>query len=312
MSDRADDPDRPGLSPTDPSPTDPSQDDRGRAWDFYQLTKPRITFLVAVTAAMGFVLGSRAEIDWPRLVWTVVGTALVSAGASALNHHGERHLDAKMERTRDRPLPAGRLSPGWAMALGVSAGSFGVLALWFWVNTLTAGLAVLAFVSYVWVYTPLKRVSSLATLVGAVPGALPPVMGWTAARGALGAGAWALFAILFLWQLPHFLAIAWLCRHDYARAGFPMLPVIHPDGKSTSRQALMYAVALLPVSLLPTALGLAGSGYLLGALALGAVFLAATVSFARAPERASARRLMLVSVLYLPALFAGLLLDRLT
>lgn len=280
------------------------------AADLYQLTKPRITSLVSVTAAMGFILGSTSEVDWLRLAWTVVGTALVSAGASSLNHYGEREWDKKMERTRNRPLPAGRLRPVWAVVLGLGAGVLGLVSLLTQVNGLTALLALVALVSYVWVYTPLKRVSSLSTLVGAVPGALPAVMGWTGARDALGGGAWVLFAILFLWQLPHFLAIAWLCRDDYARAGFPMLPVIHPDGRSTSRQAVLYAAVLVPVSLGPTLLGLTGPWYLLGALILGLMFVAASLAFARAPGHQSARRLVLASVFYLPALFVGLLLDR--
>lgn len=281
-----------------------------RAHDIWELTKPRITGLVAVTAAMGFVLGSSASVDWMVCAWTVVGTALVSAGASAFNHHGERRIDALMVRTRDRPLPAGRLQPWSAVALGLAASAAGILILGWQANTLAALLGAVALVCYVWVYTPLKRVSHLSTLVGAVPGALPPMMGWAAASGELEPGAWVLFAILFLWQLPHFMAIAWMCRNDYARAGLPMLPVVEPDGRSTARQAVLYAAALVPVSLLPTVLGVTGSVYLGVGLFLSLALLGTAVGFARSVEERTAKRLLLASVVYLPALCLGLVLDR--
>ncbi|MCP4204992.1 MAG: protoheme IX farnesyltransferase [bacterium] len=291
-------------------PAVPEEPGRSRAHDIWELTKPRITFLVAVTAAMGFVLGSSARVDWLACAWTVVGTALVSAGASAFNHHGERRIDALMERTRNRPLPAGRLEPWSAIVLGLGASAAGIVILGWQANPLAALLGAVALVSYVWVYTPLKRVSHLSTLVGAVPGALPPMMGWAAASGGLGPGAWALFAILFLWQLPHFMAIAWMCRNDYARAGLPMLPVVEPDGGSTARQAVLYAAALVPVSLLPTVLGVTGSWYLGVGLLLSLGLLGTAVGFARSVEERTAKRLLLASVVYLPALCLGLVLNR--
>lgn len=282
----------------------------GRFRDIYELTKPRITFLVAITAAMGFVVGSGRIVDWIVFAWTVLGTALVSAGASAFNHHGEREVDALMERTRDRPLPAGRLQPEWALAVGVTGSAVGIALLGWQTNSLAALLGLIALVSYVWVYTPLKRVSSVSTLVGAVPGALPPMMGWAAARGDVGVGGWTLFAILFLWQLPHFMAIAWMCRDDYARAGLPMLPVVEPDGRSTARQAVLYAAALVPVSLLPSLLEITGRVYLGVGLALSVGLLATAVRFFRAVNELTARRLLMASVVYLPALCLALVLDR--
>lgn len=284
----------------------------GRFRDIYELTKPRITFLVAVTAAMGFVVGSGKTIDWLALGATVIGTALVSAGASAFNHHGERAIDALMERTRNRPLPAGRMEPGAAVAVGITGSALGVALLGWQANPLAAFLGLVALVSYVWVYTPLKRLSGIATLVGAVPGALPPVMGWAAARGDLGVGAWSLFGILFFWQLPHFMAIAWLCRDDYARAGLQMLPVNAPDGRSAAQQGVLYAAALVPVSLLPTFLGLAGGFYFGAGLVLSLGLLAAAVGFSRSVGERTAKRLLMASVVYLPALCLALVLDRTT
>jgi protoheme IX farnesyltransferase len=234
----------------------------------------------------------------------------VAAGASVLNQVVERDTDALMRRTAERPLPAGRLDPDAALVLGVTLGVVGLFSLAIWVNLLTALVGAVALAGYVFVYTPLKRTSRLATLIGAVPGALPPVMGWTAARDSLEPGAWILFGILFLWQLPHFLAIAWLCREDYARAGFPMLPVVEPDGRSTGRQAILYAAALVPVSLLPAVIGLSGTAYFLGALVLGLTFLGFCVAFAQSFSTAAARRLLLASVLYLPAVLIVMLLDR--
>ncbi|MDX1503323.1 MAG: heme o synthase [Thermoanaerobaculia bacterium] len=282
----------------------------GMAADLLDLTKPRINLMVVVTAAIGLLLGGGSSLSLELAVHALLGTSLVAAGGSALNHLLERETDALMRRTAGRPLPAGRLSPDLALLFGVGLASLGLLELAIFVNLLTALIGAAAFAGYVLVYTPLKRVTSLATLVGAVPGALPPVMGWTAARGDLEPGAWVLFGILFLWQLPHFLAIAWLCREDYARAGFPMLPVREPDGRSTARQALLYTLALVPVSLLPSALGLSGAPYFLGALVLGLVFLGFGVAFSARSSTGSARRLLLASVLYLPAVLVVMLVDR--
>jgi protoheme IX farnesyltransferase len=259
---------------------------------------------------LGFLLGLEGEFSPSLLAYTLLGTGLLSAGGSALNHFWERDSDALMERTSRRPVAAGRMHWRQALAFGVVLAAIGASVLVIRVNWLTAALGLLAFLSYVLVYTPLKKVTSLATLVGAVPGALPPVMGWTAAQGELAPGAWILFGILFLWQLPHFLAIAWLCRGDYARAGFPMLPVVEPDGRSTARQAVLYGATLLPVSLMPAFLGLAGPSYLLGAAILGLVFLGACLAFLRSAGNRSARRLLLVSIVYLPAVLAVMLVDR--
>ncbi len=278
--------------------------------DLVALTKPRITSMVVLTAGIGLLLASpTSPAPWTAF-HTLAGTWLVAAGSSALNHFLERDRDARMRRTADRPLPSGRLRPATALLLGAGLSGVGTLELARWVGAVPALLGVAAWVSYVAIYTPLKLKSPLATLVGAVPGAIPPMIGWSAVTGGLGTGAWLLFALLFLWQLPHFLAIAWMCRDDYARAGFPMLPVVHPDGRSTARQMLLYSAALLPVSLGPTALGLAGFPYFVGALALGLGFLACCWQFGRSFSERAARRVLLASVVYLPAVLAVMVLDR--
>lgn len=278
--------------------------------DLIELTKPRITLMVVLTAGIGLLLASGGEATLALVVHTLVGTGLVAAGSSALNQVLERDLDALMERTAQRPLPAGRMHPDAALLFGVALSIVGLIELTVFVNLLTALLGTLALASYVFLYTPLKRVSSLATVIGAIPGAIPPLMGWTAVTNQIGLGAWVLFGILFLWQLPHFLAIAWMCREDYARAGLPMLPVVEPDGRSTARQMVLWGAALLPVSLLPTVLGLTGITYFLGTLALGCFFLAVCVAFALSFSTQAARRVLLVSVLYLPAVLAVMVLDR--
>lgn len=278
--------------------------------DLIELTKPRITLMVVLTAGIGLLLASGGEATLALVVHTLVGTGLVAAGSSALNQVLERDLDALMERTAQRPLPAGRMHPDAALLFGVALSIVGLIELTVFVNLLTALLGTLALASYVFLYTPLKRVSSLATVIGAIPGAIPPLMGWTAVTNQIDLGAWVLFGILFLWQLPHFLAIAWMCREDYARAGLPMLPVVEPDGRSTARQMVLWGAALLPVSLLPTVLGLTGITYFLGTLALGCFFLAVCVAFALSFSTQAARRVLLVSVLYLPAVLAVMVLDR--
>jgi len=278
--------------------------------DLVELTKPRITLMVVVTAGIGLLLASGGRVPMAMVLHALVGTGLVAAGSAALNHVLERDIDALMRRTANRPLPAGRMSPDLALTLGVGLAVAGLVELTLGVNLLTALLGAAALAGYVFVYTPLKKISPLATVVGAVPGAIPPMMGWVAVTGSLDPGAWVLFAILFLWQLPHFLAIAWMCREDYARAGLPMLPVIHPDGRSTARQMVLYGAALLPVSLLPSMLGLTGSAYFLGAMGLGLFFLAMCVAFAVSLSALAARRVLLTSVLYLPAVLAVMVLDR--
>jgi len=280
-----------------------------RLHDFVELTKPRITFLVLVTAAVGYALGLRGAFEASTFLFLMCGTALLSGGASALNQYLERDADARMRRTRNRPIPAGRVAPAEALAFGLvicAAGhAFLVASGW-----LAALLGLASAASYLLVYTPLKRVTSLCTVVGAVPGALPPMMGWAAARGRLDAGAWTLFAILFLWQLPHFLSLAWMYREDYERGGFPMLPVTDRDGSATGRQAVLYAAALLPATLLAGVLAGAGEAFLWSALALGLLFLGFSVRFAWKRTVASARGLFLLSVLHLPAVLTLLVLGR--
>ena len=282
----------------------------GGSNDWIELTKPRITLMVLLTAGIGILLAATSAPSLELIVSTLLGTWLVAAGSSAINHALEHELDARMERTANRPVAAGRMTARAAIIFGLVVGGGGLYLLAWRVNGLTALLGLIAFLGYVVVYTPLKIKSSLSTVVGAVPGAIPPMMGWTAVAGELEPGAWALFGILFLWQLPHFLAIAWMCREDYARAGFPMLPVIQPSGHSTARQMVLYSLALIPVSLAPTALGLAGPSYFVGALLLGLVYTAFGIVFARELSDGAARRVLLVSVVYLPAVLGVLALDR--
>jgi len=280
-----------------------------RLADFFELTKPRITFLVLVTTAVGYAVGLSGSFDPAAFAALLAGTALVSGGASALNQYWEREADSRMHRTRSRPIPSGRLMPGDALAFGlvISTAGFALLAT---VNGATYFLGVAALASYVLAYTPLKRVTPLCTVVGAVPGAIPPMMGWAAARGTLDPGAWGLFSLLFLWQLPHFLAIGWMFRDDYERGGFPMLMVVDRDGSSTARQAVLACAALLPVTVLAGALVSGGLVYLAGALALGGVFLASSLRFALRRTVPAARGLFLVSILYLPAVLALMVFDR--
>ncbi len=280
-----------------------------RAADFVELGKPRITFLVVVTAAVGYALGAPVFHSGVFLL-VLCGTALVAGGASALNQYAEREADARMLRTRGRPLPAGRLTPAEALSFGLSISALGLALLAAGTNLLTFALGLAALVSYVLAYTPLKRVTSLCTVVGAVPGAIPPLMGWAAARGSLDRTAWALFAILFLWQLPHFLALAWIYREDYARGGFPVLSLADEDGASAARQALLYAAALLPVTLAAGLFAGAGMVFLVGALTSGVGFLACAALFARRRQVSWARRLFLVSVLYLPTVLSLMVFDR--
>lgn len=279
-----------------------------RAADFLALTKPRLNLLVVATTLAGYYLGAE-RFDPGLLTSTVVGTALVAGGAAAFNQIFERNTDALMRRTRTRPLPGGRMRVVTAVwfALALSLGGLALLAVG--ANRLAAGVAAATLLSYALVYTPLKSKTSLSTLVGGVPGGLPAMIGWAAATNTLSIEAWVLFAIVFLWQMPHFLAIAWLCREDYARAGLPMLPVVEPDGRSTGRQVVLYASVLVPVSLAPTLVGLAGRVYFGGALILGLIFLGFAVQFARQRTNDTARRLFLGSISYLPLLW-GLMLGN--
>jgi protoheme IX farnesyltransferase len=270
--------------------------------DWLELSKPRITTMVVVTALVGFVTASPRPWAATVLAAALVGTGLVAAGASVLNQVMERDTDALMLRTRTRPLPSGRVGPRAATLFGALLTAAGLATLLSACGPLAAAVAFVTWASYLFAYTPLKRRTPLATLVGAVPGALPPVIGWAAARGSLDAGAFILFAILFLWQVPHFLAIAWLYREDYARASFPMLPVLDRDGAFTGRQVVVHSLALLLVSLAPVAAGLAGPFYLAGAFVLGVGLTLFALRLARARDLVAARGLFLASVLYLPAL----------
>jgi protoheme IX farnesyltransferase len=278
--------------------------------DFVALTKPRITATVMLTTLVGFVVAGAGAVDFPALAAALVGTGLVAAGASALNMLIERGTDARMLRTRTRPLPAGRLRPADALAFGAALTAAGLGTLYWLSGPTAAAVAFVTWASYLFLYTPLKTRTSLSTIVGAFPGALPPVIGWAAATNRLEPGAYVLFAILFLWQIPHFLAIAWIYREDYARGGLPMLPVLDPEGRLTGRQVVANSLALALVSVAPVAAGLAGRAYLVGSLLLGAAFVGAAVRMAVARDLPAARALFASSVLYLVALCALLLADR--
>jgi protoheme IX farnesyltransferase len=283
---------------------------RAAVTDFVELTKPRITLLVVFMSLVGFVMGSRGAVSVLALGAAVLGTGLVAAGASAHNMVLERATDALMWRTRERPIPSGRIRPLEGALFGLVLTSVGLLELLWLVGALAAALALLTWGTYLFLYTPLKTRTSLSTVVGAFPGALPPVIGWAAARGTLDHGAFALFAILFLWQIPHFLAIAWLYREDYARAGLPMLPVLDETGRLTGRQAVANSLALLLVSLAPTAAAMTGRLYLVGALLLGALFVGVAVRAAVRRSLRDARLLFLASLAYISLLSTLLLLDR--
>ena len=284
---------------------------RARAVDYVELLKPRIMMLVLTTVAVGYVLGATGPVDVPSLVRVVLGVCLVGGGAAILNHYVERDLDMRMERTRNRPLPAGRVGSGEARAVGVACLAVGVGWLWVWVNPLTALLGAGAASVYVFVYTAMKLWTPLNTLVGAVVGALPPVMGWAGATGELSIGAWCLFAVVFAWQLPHFFAIAWYHREDYLRAGMKMAGILDASGWTTSLRVTLFCLALLPVSLLPTVAGTVGMGYLIAALVLGLVLLSFAIRLMVKRSSRSARSFFLCSVVYLSALFGSMTLDRL-
>lgn len=277
---------------------------------YLELTKPGITRLVALTAAVGFWLASTSPIDWWRLAHALIGITLAAAGANALNQVIEGDVDARMRRTAVRPLPSHRLGRGPALAFALALALGGTLYLLTFVNAASALLVAATIVSYVGVYTPLKQRTSLNTLVGAVPGALPIVAGWAAAGRPLGFAAWSLFWVVFFWQIPHFLALAWLHREDYVRGGFAMLTADDPRGESTGRQILLYGLALVPVTLLPTLFGLTGGIYYGGALLLGVAFLGLGIAMVVRPSVDSARRLFLGSVLYLPALLLLMVVDK--
>jgi protoheme IX farnesyltransferase len=283
---------------------------RSRAADYAALAKPRLNLLVVASTLAGYVMAGGEPGSVTALLCTVIGTGLVAGGAAAFNQVIERDTDGLMRRTRTRPLPDGRLGAPEAVRYAAVLSIAGLIVLGAGVNALAAAVALTTLASYAVVYTPLKRRTSFATVIGAIPGALPPVIGWAAAENGLSLGAWVLFGILFLWQLPHFLAIAWMYREDYARAGLPMLPVIEPDGRSTARQAVVYAAALLPLALAPTLVGMSGTIYFAGALVLTLVFVAMAGRFALSRAARDARNLFLWSIVYLPILWTLMIADR--
>jgi heme o synthase len=279
--------------------------------DYVALTKPRLNFLVVATSAAGYYLGGAGSTDFVSMVQAVTGTALVAGGAAALNQLYERDTDALMRRTRLRPLPAGRIAPADARIFGLALSACGLVILAARANWLSAGLALATLITYLVIYTPMKRRTPLSTIVGAVPGALPALIGWTASHGGIDRSGAALFAIVFCWQLPHFMAIAWLYREDYALAGFPMLPVIDPDGKRAGKQAVYWAFLLLLASLEPTFSGLAGNVYLAVAAVLGVALFLLAVRFATARNEATARALFYGSITYLPLLWIAMIANKL-
>jgi protoheme IX farnesyltransferase len=278
--------------------------------DYYELTKPRMNFLVVITTMVGFYMAAHAGIDWLLLLHTLLGTAATAAGASVLNQFIERDIDKLMPRTSDRPLPSGRVAPIEALIYGVSLGLAGTTYLFVTVNALTALLGAITLGTYVLLYTPMKRWTTLNTVIGAVPGAIPPMMGFTAAQGALSAEALAVFGILFFWQMPHFLAIAIMYRDDYAAGGLKMLPVVDRDLSVTGRQIVLYAAALIPATLIPVQLHMAGAMYFTAAVLLGFAFLSFGVSCATSRTRPDARKLFFASIVYLPVLLAAMMLDK--
>ncbi len=284
-------------------------DRASRLTDLITIAKPRIALMVALSTGAGYYLASPTFKLMP-LLHTLLGVLLAAAGSSALNMVWERDLDARMNRTRERPLPSGRMTPRDVMLLGLLLSTVGSVYLWLAVGPLCAVLTVGTVLGYALVYTPLKTRTSLCTVVGAIPGALPPVIGWAAAQGQLGIGGWALFAIIFLWQIPHFLAIAWIYREDYRAAGMPMLPVLDPKGQVTGRQMVLYCIALIIASLTPGLVGLGGELYFIGALLLGLAFTATALRFSLSPMTATARTVFIFSLIYLPALLALLALDK--
>ena len=282
---------------------------------YLELTKPRITWLILMSTGIGYFFGVRltgaANWSWLVLLHTIIGTGLIASGTAALNQWFERDADAKMRRTQARPLPSGRLTEGKALLFGMAISAAGFYELTLAVNLLTGLLGAFTLASYLFVYTPLKRRSRHSTTIGAIPGAMPPLIGYAAASGTLNADAWILFAILFLWQFPHFYAIAWMYREDYERAGIRMLPVVEPDGESTARQIFLYSLILLPISLIPSLLAMTGTVYLVGAIALGAYYIYSSTRVRFQRTRRQARQVLLASIVYLPLLYGLMLIDHL-
>jgi protoheme IX farnesyltransferase len=285
--------------------------ERSRFADYVSLTKPELTFLSVVTALGGFYLGVNDAIPIAAMLHTMFGTMLVGGGAGALNQYIEREYDALMRRTENRPLPAGRLTPGEVLLFGSLMSIAGILELTISTNVLSGFLAIVTLVTYLFLYTPLKRITWFSTIVGGIPGALPPMIGWSAARGQLSIEAWILFGILFFWQMPHFFSLAWMYRKDYERAGYPMLTVMDSEGKRTSMQILFYCLGLVPVSLMLTLNGSLGWTYFFGALTIGCAFAYYGVHLMITKSNADARKMFFASLLYLPALLAFMIIDKL-
>ena len=283
---------------------------REKAAAYIELTKPRIAFMLVLTSAAGFYLGTKGAFDPVLFAHSLVAITLLALGVATLNQYWERGTDQLMARTSMRPLPTRRIGETEALIFGILQCAVAEIYLFVLVNSLTAILGLVVIVGYVLVYTPLKTRTSASTAIGAIPGALPPLMGWTAAANEISLGAWALFAMQFLWQFPHFFAIAWMYREEYAKAGIVMLPVVEPEGKLTARQIVMFAIMLLPVSLAPFFFGLSGIVFLIGASVLGIWFLWTSIQSARAKTKEKARQLLLVSVIYLPILFILMVADK--
>jgi protoheme IX farnesyltransferase len=284
---------------------------RPRVIDFVALGKPELTLLSVLTAVGAAYLAAENGVPYGILLHTFVGTLLVGMGAGALNQYLERAYDALMKRTENRPLPGGRVTPKEAIAFGLIAATLGVLELSVFTTVLAGFLAIGTLATYLFLYTPLKRLTPFATVVGGVPGALPPVIGWAAVRGEVGIEAWTLFAILFFWQMPHFFALAWMYRKDYARGGYKVLTVVDPEGIATSRQIIVYSAALIPASLLPTYVGLLSPAYFCGAFVLSALFFLVALQLSRQRTSPAARRLFYASLAYVPAIILLMILDRL-
>jgi protoheme IX farnesyltransferase len=300
----------PPVAPVTPAGKKARIEMREKLAAYYELTKPRITFLVVLTTSAGFLLGTSGAFNYRLFTNTMLGVAVLCSGISTLNQWMERDLDGLMRRTAHRPLPLGTLAPRAALIFGLSLTIGAEIYLAIFVNLLTAFCGLTVIVGYLLCYTPLKTRTSLSTLVGAFPGAVPPLLGWAAASNQVGLEAWVLFAILFLWQFPHFFAIAWMYREDYARAGILMLPVVEPEGRLTKQQIVLWTLLLVPVSLAPAALGISGAIYFFGALVLGALFLWSSVAAAITLSSRNARRVLLASVLYLPVLFVLMVVNQ--
>lgn len=281
-----------------------------RFGDYVTLTKPRLNFLVLLTTAAAFSLGAQPGATLFDLAHTLIGTFLVAGGAAALNQVWERTTDRLMRRTKQRPMAESRMSVAEGTIFGLALTTIGALELAYFVNLLSALVALFTTASYVLFYTPLKLRTSLSTIAGALPGALPAVIGWAAATNTLSIEGWVLFGIVFMWQMPHFLAIAWMYRDEYARAGMPLLPVIEPDGRSTGRQSVLYTAVLIPLSMMPTGVGLATPWYLVGAITLGGILMMLSLEFSARRDLPTARRLFFGSILYLPILWALLVFDH--